>query len=54
MNVDLDSFVDPFRREVCLVFWTKLQKVPTVCNMVSRESLLRRQTQNPGKVLEAM
>lgn len=34
----LSNFSDPFRRKG-VFFWTKLQKVPTVCDMVSKESL---------------
>lgn len=26
-NADLDSFADPFRKKVCSIFWTKLQKL---------------------------
>lgn len=36
LNADLSSSSDPFRRKG-LLYWTKLQKVPAVCDMVSRE-----------------
>lgn len=51
-DADLDSFADPFRKKVYSIFWTKLQKLLFV-TWLQGVSLLRRQTQNPGKVMEA-